>query len=558
MIDKKSLIQTVDNITNILLTHDLADTICIESDRIKSSINEYAFRVLMIGGFSSGKSAFLNALMGRELLKENQAPETTIATELLYDSNEFIEAFDCNGASIRFALSDTPSVPPSEWRHLVYHVDCPFLKDNPDIILVDMPGIDSNIEFHNKAISQYISKGSAYILLVSCEDGTLKKSTSDFLQEITQYPQSLSCFVSKADLKPADELKQICAQVESEIAGIYSDHISVSPISVFDSDFSFKVSNQISQFDIQHLFEQKFASEINALISLGKSVLQAASDAQTLDCSSLDRRIKELTANRDELKRKIDCEKKQIEKKYSQQVIPAILMDLERALSARVDQLTSALTVSSEAFNASVNSIIRTVLYTSTEQHIENSFDEFVNQFDLSFLDENNDEFKEAILEGLHLISTYINQVKDCNNLGEDEKKRDSLGRTFQGFAATIAITTDFINPLIELAIVFLPTIMNIISGINRQSQYDDLKQKVQMVVIPEIVSKLSPQISAAVCETRDAMIAEVEKKMENIISTQEATLKKCLDEKEKAKNDFCDNKEKLISDMKTLDTYRM
>lgn len=532
MIDKSGLKGVLAKINSIMAEQHLSEAIRMESNRISASIDDYGFRVLMIGGFSSGKSAFLNTLLGRELLKEAQAPETTIATELRYDTEEYVEAITSDDRSIRFELGGIPDIVPDDWRYLVYHVDAPFLKANPDIIFVDMPGIDSNLENHNKAISQYIPKGSAYILLVTCADGTLKKSTEDFLGEVTQYHQSLACFASMADLRTPEDVAKVCGQIESEIKKVYGSLIPVTPISVYDQDFNEKASAALSQFNPQDLFEKKFASELNALIAFGKSILQTSHDAQSLDVSAIDRRIAELETTKTELKRKIELEKAQIAKKYSKQVIPAILLDLERALESRVDQLTTALTVSHEAFNASVNSIIRTTLYTSTEQHIENSFDEFVDSFDLSFLDEDSEELKAAIMEGLHLVSSYITQYGDDCQSFEKNNNAENFRKAFSGVATTVAIATDFINPLIELVIVFLPTIMDLFAGINRQTKFEDLKRKVQLVVVPEIVSKLTPQITTAVCETRDTMISEIECKMEAILEGQEDTLRKCMEEK--------------------------
>ena len=165
-----------------MIKFQLEDAFSNEIEKLRDAIDEYAFRILMIGGFSAGKSAFLNTLLSREtLLKEDQAPETTIATELVHDEAEFIEAVNAKGEKTRFLIKEGDSLSPKDWRYLIYHVNSPFLKTHPNVILVDMPGLDSNISNHNMAIAQYISKGSAYILLVSCEDGTLKESTSDFL-----------------------------------------------------------------------------------------------------------------------------------------------------------------------------------------------------------------------------------------------------------------------------------------------------------------------------------------------------------------------------------------
>lgn len=553
MIDKNRLKGILTKFNSIMAEQHLLGTITNESERVAASIDGYSFRVLMIGGFSSGKSAFLNTLLGRELLKEAQAPETTIATELRYDKEEYIEAFTSNDDSIRFELGNLPNIVPENWRFLVYHIDAPFLQANPDITFVDMPGIDSNLEEHNKAIAQYIPRASAYILLVNCADGTIKKSTEDFLGEVAQYPQSLACFASMTDLRTAEDVATVCAQIEAEIKKVYGSQIPVTPISVYDEDFKEKASMALSQFNPQDLFEKKFEGELKALISLGKSILQTAYDAQSLDVSTIDRRISELETTRSKLINKLDQEKAAITRKYNKQVIPAILLDLERALEAKADQLAAALTVSHEAFNASVNSIVRSTLYTSTEQHIGNSFDEFVNSFNLSFLDEDNEELKNAILDGLRLVSNYITQYRESFQTYENNNSA-AIKKTFSGVAAAVAITTNIINPLIELVIVFLPTIMDLFSGINRQAQFEELKRKVQLVVVPEIVSKLTPQITMAVCETRDSMITEIECKMKEILDAQEETLKKCREEKATATQEFEIAQAKIKDGISALD----
>lgn len=553
MIDKNRLKGILTKFNSIMAEQNLLGTITNDTERVSASIDGYSFRVLMIGGFSSGKSAFLNTLLGRELLKEAQAPETTIATELRYDKEEYIEAFTSNDDSIRFEIGNLPDIVPEDWRFLVYHIDAPFLQANPDITFVDMPGIDSNLEQHNKAIAQYIPKASAYILLVNCADGTLKKSTEDFLGEVAQYPQSLACFASMTDLRTAENVATVCAQIEAEIKKVYGSQIPVTPISVYDEDFKEKASMALSQFNPQDLFEKKFEGELKALMSLGKSILQTAYDAQSLDVSAIDRRISELETTKSELIKKLDQEKAAISRKYNKQVIPAILLDLERALEAKADQLATALTVSHEAFNASVNSIIRSTLYTSTEQHIENSFEEFVNSFNLSFLNEDNEELKNAIMEGLHLVSTYITQYRESFQTYENNNSA-AIKKTFSGVAAAVAITTNFINPLIELVIVFLPTIMDLFSGINRQAQFEELKRKVQLVVVPEIVSKLTPQITMAVCETRDSLISEIECKMKEILDAQEETLKKCKEEKATATQEFEIAQAKIKDGISALD----
>ena len=61
------------------------------------------------------------------------------------------------------------------------------LKDVGNAIIVDMPGFNSGIANHNKAILRYAGMGNSYILVIDCEEGAIKQNISDFIKEIKNY-----------------------------------------------------------------------------------------------------------------------------------------------------------------------------------------------------------------------------------------------------------------------------------------------------------------------------------------------------------------------------------
>lgn len=558
MIDKKSIRTRLDSIMQVMSSlHLQNENLEQEYHRIAEEIDQYSFRILMTGGFSSGKSTFLNLLLGRDLLKVNQTPETAIATELVYGPQEYLEAVDNQGKIQTFPLDCDTVFLPKDWRYLVYHVNADFLRENPDIVLVDMPGLDSNVEWHNKAIAQYIARGSAFLLFVGCDDGTLRKSVGDFLQEVASYPQSVSCFVSKCDLRPPQQVEEVRQQISRDIVRLYREPVPLETISYDDSDFQSKAQKALLSFNAQLLFEKKFSGEIDAFVSLCKSVVQTARMSQQLNVSDLDDKIKELTQTEKKLTDEFEQQKTEIKRKYMQRVLPAIREDLEQALMMKLDQLTNALTVSSEAFNALANRVIRTVLYKSTQQHIEESFDEFINQLDLSFLeDQDNAALKEAMTQGLRLVASDLEGLRQSS--AEKSKMDGRFKQVYQGVASVLAIATDVVNPLIELLIVFLPTILDLFSGWDRQSKYDDLRNKVQSSVIPQILEKLDPEVEDAVCKIRDAGLAELEEKAKRVLDTQRAALQDCKKQKEQREKTYEDGLKTYDNALHALDGYAM
>lgn len=558
MIDKKSIRTRLDSIMQVMSSlHLQNENLEQEYHRIAEEIDQYSFRILMTGGFSSGKSTFLNLLLGRDLLKVNQTPETAIATELVYGPQEYLEAVDNQGKIQTFPLDCDTVFLPKDWRYLVCHVNADFLRENPDIVLVDMPGLDSNVEWHNKAIAQYIARGSAFLLFVGCDDGTLRKSVGDFLQEVASYPQSVSCFVSKCDLRPPQQVEEVRQQISRDIVRLYREPVPLETISYDDPDFQSKAQKALLGFNAQLLFEKKFSGEIAAFVSLCKSVVQTARMSQQLNVSDLDDKIKELTQTEKKLTDEFEQQKTEIKRKYMQRVLPAIREDLEQALMMKLDQLTNALTVSSEAFNALANRVIRTVLYKSTQQHIEESFDEFINQLDLSFLeDQDNAALKEALTQGLRMVASDLEGLRQSS--AEKGKMDGRFKQVYQGVASVLAIATDVVNPLIELLIVFLPTILDLFSGWDRQSKYDDLRNKVQSSVIPQILEKLDPEVEDAVCKIRDAGLAELEEKAKRVLDTQRDALQDCKKQKEQREKTYEDGLKTYDDALHALDGYAM
>ena len=61
MLQKRNLTQKLEKINQILEPFGLAQNVQNKKEELLAEIRNYRFRVLLVGGFSSGKSALLNA-----------------------------------------------------------------------------------------------------------------------------------------------------------------------------------------------------------------------------------------------------------------------------------------------------------------------------------------------------------------------------------------------------------------------------------------------------------------------------------------------------------------
>ncbi len=173
------------------------------------------------GGFSAGKSTFLNNLLGLKLkLPEDMNPTTAIPTYCLKGKKEVLMGFSQNGGMV-------------ELPHLAF--DHQFLKSlgfnlkeiMPFMLLsapsvpfeflcfIDTPGFNPANQGYtggDKEASKKSLKHAKHILwLVSCERGGIESDDLEFLQELYEEGKQVFIVLSRAD-------KCTKSQLEEEVA----------------------------------------------------------------------------------------------------------------------------------------------------------------------------------------------------------------------------------------------------------------------------------------------------------------------------------------------------
>ena len=78
------------------------------------------------------------------------------------------------------------------------------------------------------------------------------------------------------------------------------------------------------------------------------------------------------------------------------------------------------------------------------------------------------------------------------------------------------------VNPLIELAIIFLP---NILAFINEGRQREQLRQKIVTEVIPSVKRELRDRLPALLSEQMDALVTQVSSEFEREISEKQSVI---------------------------------
>ncbi len=179
------------------------------------------------GGFSAGKSTFLNQLLGLKLkLPENINPTTAIPTYCLKGKKEVLMGFSQNGGMVElpylafdhqfleslgfnlkeimpFMLLSAPSVP---FEFLCF---------------IDTPGFNSANQGYtdgDKQASRESLKHAEHILwFISCERGGIEKSDLDYLQELYEEGKQVFIVLSRADSRTKRQLEEIAIKIKETL-----------------------------------------------------------------------------------------------------------------------------------------------------------------------------------------------------------------------------------------------------------------------------------------------------------------------------------------------------
>ncbi|WRD66080.1 dynamin-like GTPase family protein [Helicobacter pylori] len=179
------------------------------------------------GGFSAGKSTFLNQVLGLKLkLPEDINPTTAIPTYCLKGKKEVLMGFSQNGGMVElphltfdheflkslgfnlkeimpFMLLSAPTMP---FKHLCF---------------IDTPGFNSSNQGYtdgDEQASKESLKHAKHILwLISCERGEIHKDDLEYLQELYEEGKQVFIVVSRADSRTKRQLEEIAIKIKETL-----------------------------------------------------------------------------------------------------------------------------------------------------------------------------------------------------------------------------------------------------------------------------------------------------------------------------------------------------
>jgi small GTP-binding protein len=181
-----------------------------DPDTLAQSIRQLdeLFLLVVVGEFNSGKSAFINALLGQKILKEGVTPTTTQINVL------------------RYGETQERTVENEHLHSLTAPVE--LLRE---LSIVDTPGTNAIIREHEAITEQFVPR-SDMVLFVTSADRPFTESERLFLEKIRDWGKKVVIVLNKIDLfQESGELEQVRTFMADNARALFGLTPEIFPVS---------------------------------------------------------------------------------------------------------------------------------------------------------------------------------------------------------------------------------------------------------------------------------------------------------------------------------------
>lgn len=155
---------------------------------LQKDIQKDFFTVVVLGEFKRGKSTFVNALIGEDILPTDILPTTATINALMYSEEKRIEIVKNDGTTkegtfskeylSQFSVDGT--VNPNDIQFI--NIGCPAAMLENNVVIVDTPGVSDINEQRVQVTYDFIPKANAVIFLLDATS-PLKQSEKEFIEQ---------------------------------------------------------------------------------------------------------------------------------------------------------------------------------------------------------------------------------------------------------------------------------------------------------------------------------------------------------------------------------------
>jgi len=170
--------------------------------------------VAILGQFKSGKSSFLNSLIGKSILPVGVIPVTTTITRLQYGKREraIVRHFDGQQTEVDIgAIEEFTSEaqnPANQKNVEVVDLELSSLEKYAGLRLVDTPGLGSIFKYHIEISENWLPEVGTALLAIS-SDRPLAENDLQLIRDLRKHTPKIALLLTKADLLSPDQQKEV-------------------------------------------------------------------------------------------------------------------------------------------------------------------------------------------------------------------------------------------------------------------------------------------------------------------------------------------------------------
>lgn len=490
--EKQELINKVEILKDISKKYEIEN---LDLGQLITDINTFKVSVPVVGGFSSGKSSLINALLGDRILATAIEAKTAIPTEVFYGDN-CIYKVRKDGKGEEISLEDLKNNKFSidEIEVIKVEQDNAFLKSIKDVKVVDMPGFDSGIALHDKAIDNYLPSSLAYIVTFEVGEN-LRESIVNFLIELNLHELPVLIVITKCDKATQNDINETIKFMEENIPKYITNKqvkivtckskrdIDVSGVKEFLLNIQTK-----SNF----IMENKYRPIIKQRCNIVNQYLESRIKKADLDETEIIEEENKLKKELEELESKFIKEKEKFEIQANKS-IEVIKHNIETSL-INSQVIIENMLLNGQDITHKINLIVRNSIITSIKNEFEPKLQKYLKQI------------SDIINVGDDLDS---NIEIDKYDIELDNMVKDIIQKSIPAVLAVIGGT--LAGPLGAIIAAALGVVVDVI--FNRKQKEDKkrlVNQKVNDEIIPQVVHEAGSAVSNEILMCIDSINEEI------------------------------------------------
>lgn len=518
-----------------LLVGEAQNELKIKSEEFLNELQASQYiKVPLVGVFSAGKSSLLNVFTHKPgMLPVDTMPETAVAYELYYSQTESVELFRNGNKIDSKALTDIKQLDtkPGDIAK-VYCTSEPIRElQEKGIILVDMPGIGSGIERHDAAIFNYINSGTAFVLIVDAEQGSLRGSTMAFMNELSQYDMYPAVLVSKIDKKPENEVEDIVEYIRYQMTRLGNTNPFIGTVCSVNNNLD-GFNKYLDNLNPDALVAAKLGKKLKLIINSVIDQIKVRLDLRSKDITNVDEKIKKIDEEIANVKVELPSNNSNADS--PEKSTRDILDNVKAALEAKSVDIAQMIVDKEdpESIKAVIVSTVRTEIILSLKEESE----------------QYSSALGAAVQESVSDLATIEVDADFMNDFSE-------IFEVLNGYIEKLLSLGGIWGVLAQVLLPFLPDILNWLFGKSDEEVIEEVRAKFMNKCVNQVTNGIQPTVFKIIVDNQkriqEKIQAELVSKMEKV---KEGLLEK-MEDANKSKEEVEAEILKLTSALTLLNT---